>query len=115
MGDAVPDRQTGVDLVLVVTEPTLSGIHDLERILDVADHFKVKAMVCINKYDLNKRNAVCIERECEARGVEIVGRLPYDDVATKAMLDEKSVIEFSDGDLSSQIRSLWMGIEEVVS
>ena len=58
----------GVDLVLIVTEPTLSGLHDLKRILDVAKHFTIPAMVCINKYDINPENSRTIEKYCRRRG-----------------------------------------------
>jgi len=64
---------TGVDLVLVVTEPTLSGIHDLERILAVAHHFSIPALVCINKYDINVDNTDKIEMFCN-ENIEVVGK-----------------------------------------
>jgi len=57
-----------VDLELSVTEPTMSGMHDLERILDVADHFKVASAVCVNKYDINDENSSTIAEYCQARG-----------------------------------------------
>jgi len=98
---------SGVDLVLVVTEPTLSGIHDLERVLGVAEHFKVPAAVCINKWDINPENAAVIEAKCADLGVEVLGRLPYDDVVTRAMLDGKSVTEFSDGPFAKEVAKLW--------
>ena len=98
---------TGVDLILIVTEPTVSGIHDMERILDVAAHFSVTALVCINKYDINERNTESIEEYCRKAYVEVVGKLPYDDMVTKAMIEEKSIIEFSDGELTGQINKMW--------
>ena len=101
---------TGVDMVLVVTEPTVSGLHDLERVLGVARHFNIPAMVCINKYDINEENARRIEDHCREAEVEVVGKLTYDDVATKAMIMEKSIIEYSDGVLSSNIRKMWQEI-----
>jgi len=101
---------TGVDMVLVVTEPTVSGLHDLERVLGVARHFNIPAMVCINKYDINEENARRIEDHCREAEVEVVGKLPYDDVATKAMIMEKSIIEYSDGVLSRNIRKMWQEI-----
>lgn len=73
-GDRIIDR---VDLALVVTEPTVTGEHDLVRLLDVADHFGIKTTVCINKYDLNPEAARKIEELCGKRGVKIAGRLPY--------------------------------------
>ena len=98
---------SGVDLVLIVAEPTLSGIHDMERILGVAEHFNVPAVVCINKQDINLENASRIERFCRERDIPLVGRLPYDTIVTKAMIAEESVIEFSDGEFSREVKELW--------
>jgi MinD superfamily P-loop ATPase len=106
---------TGVDLVLVVTEPTLSGIHDLERILGVAHHFSIPAFVCVNKYDINVDNTEKIERFCNEKNIEVVGKLPYDTVITKAMINQKNIIEFSDGKLSHEIRKMWNKIQESIS
>jgi len=103
---------TGVDLVLIVTEPTLSAIHDLERILGVANHFGIPAVVCINKYDINVDNTEKIERYCESVDVRVVGNLPYDTIMTDAMVNEKSIVEFSDGDLAERIVEMWSKIKE---
>ena len=105
---------TGVDLVLIVTEPTLSAIHDLERILGVAHHFEIPAVVCINKYDINLDNTEKIEQYCENNGIKVVGKLPYDTVVTEAMIHEKNVIEFSDGELQNNIIHMWNEIREVL-
>jgi len=114
IGCPVISAITGVDLVLIVTEPTLSGIHDLKRILGVSEHFSIPALVCVNKYDVNLDNTKEIERYCSERNVGLVGRLPYDDVATAAMIEEKSVIEFSDCELSQGIISMWKKIQEAL-
>lgn len=103
---------TGVDLVLIVTEPTLSAIHDLERILDVAHHFEIPAVVCINKYDINLDNTEKIEQHCKNNGIRIVGKLLYDTIVTEAMIHEKNVIEYSNGNFSNQITDMWNNIEE---
>jgi len=98
---------SGVNLVLIVTEPTLSGIHDMERILNVTRHFEIPAVVCVNKYDINTNNTKKIENYCKENSMEVVGRLPYDNIATKAMIAEKSVVEYSDGDFSKAIKDIW--------
>jgi len=84
---------TGVDLVLAVTEPTLSGLHDLERALDVARHFDIPSIVCINKFDINPQNVRTIERFCAERGVEVVGKIPFDPSVTEAMVAGRPVVE----------------------
>jgi len=103
---------TGVDMVLIVTEPTLSAIHDLERILGVAHHFNIPPIVCINKYDINEDNTRKIERYCKDNNIDVVGKLPYDTIVTDAMIHEQSVIEFSDSDLSDGIVEMWDKIKE---
>jgi MinD superfamily P-loop ATPase len=96
-----------VDLVVAVTEPTLSAIHDLDRILGVARHFTIPAVVCVNKWDINADNTEKIETYCTDNGVEVVGKLPYDLVVTEAMIAEKSVVEFSGGQVSRGVREMW--------
>jgi MinD superfamily P-loop ATPase len=98
---------TGVDLALIVTEPTMSGLHDLERILDVTRHFGIGSIVCINKYDINEKNSERITAFCRERGVEIVGYIPYDPVVTEAMVAGLPVVEFSDGAVSTAIGAIW--------
>jgi MinD superfamily P-loop ATPase len=102
---------TGVDLALIVTEPTMSGLHDLERILDVTRHFGIGSVVCINKYDINEKNSERITAFCQQRGVEIVGNIPYDLVVTEAMVAGLPVVEFSDGAVSTAIRAIWERIQ----
>jgi MinD superfamily P-loop ATPase len=99
---------TSVSLVLIVTEPTLSGIHDLERIYDVACHFKIPAVVCINKFDVNLDNTKNIEDYCKSNKIPIVGKLPYNLIITKAMVEEKSIVEFSkESSLCDGIVNMW--------
>jgi len=114
IGCPVISSISGVDLVLIVTEPTLSAIHDLERILGVAQHFKIPAVVCINKYDINLDNTENIEDYCKSNNIDVVGKLPYDTVVTDAMIHEKNVIEYSKGDFSDMIIEMWNKMEGVL-
>jgi MinD superfamily P-loop ATPase len=111
IGCPVISSITGVDLVLVVTEPTLSAIHDLERIIGVADHFKIPAVVCINKYDINLDNTQKIEQYCRSNNIDIVGKLPYDTVVTESMIHEKNIIEYDTGGFSKNILEMWNKIQ----
>ena len=111
IGCPVISAITGVDLVLVITEPTLSAIHDLERILGVANHFNIPAVVGINKYTINKDNTRKIEQYCKEKNIEVVGKLPYDVAMTEAMVKEKSAIEFSDSDLADRITDMWSKVK----
>ncbi|RCV64690.1 MinD superfamily P-loop ATPase, contains an inserted ferredoxin domain [Methanophagales archaeon] len=103
---------TGVDLALIVTEPTMSGLHDLERIMDVTRHFGVGSAVCINKYDINEDNSAKITEFCRQRGIAVVGNIPYDPVVTEAMVAGKPVVEFSSGVVSKAINDIWAGINQ---
>lgn len=98
---------TGVDLALVVTEPTLSGIHDMERVCSVARHFGVKTYVCINKYDLNLTNSEAIERYCLDSNIEIGEEVPFDQAVNEALVKGVPVVESSDNKVTQKIRTLW--------
>ncbi len=111
IGCPVISSISGVDLVLIITEPTLSAIHDLERILGVAYHFKIPAVVCINKYDINLDNTEKIENYCKSNSIDIVGKLPYDNIVTEAMIHEKTVVEYSKEDFSNTIVDMWNNLE----
>jgi MinD superfamily P-loop ATPase len=111
IGCPVISSISGVDLVLIVTEPTLSAIHDLERILGVTDHFKVPAIVCINKCDINLDNTKKIEYYCKNKNIDIVGKLSYDNIVTEAMIHEKTVVEYSKSNFSDKIIDMWNNIK----
>jgi len=99
---------TGVDVALVVTEPTMSGIHDLERALRLLRHFNVRPFVCVNMYDVNRDNAYRIYRFCEENGVEVVGNIPFNPVVTEAMVNGKAIIEYSsECDVAKEIAAIW--------
>ncbi|HON34717.1 MAG TPA: ATP-binding protein [Methanothrix sp.] len=101
---------TGVDLALVVAEPTVTGEHDLLRLLDVAGHFGIRTTVCINKYDLNIKAAEQIEELCRSRGVEIIGRLPYHTSVIDAMVRAQTVVEIG-GPVAEAIEEMWKDLE----
>ena len=107
IGCPVISSLSGANLALLVTEPTLSGIHDLERVLGVCHHFGVPALVCINKYDINEENTHQIERYCLSQGVEVAARIPFDNTVTKAMVEGLPVVEYSRNGVSHQIEALW--------
>jgi len=111
IGCPVISAISGVDLVLIVTEPTLSGIHDMERILGVAGHFSIPAVVCINKFDINPGNTQVIEEYCAENGLDVVGQIPYDETPTMAMIREMTVIEFSESEFSNNIIKIWENIK----
>ncbi len=101
---------TGVDLVVIVTEPTFSAISDLKRVLGLTRHFGIGATVLINKCDLNPENTERIERFCHKEQVEVAGKLPFDNVFTQAMVEGKTIVEYGDSDLVEKIENLWQRI-----
>ncbi len=107
IGCPVISSLSGARLALLVTEPTLSGMHDLERVLGVCLHFGVPAAVCINKYDLNEENARKIESQCLEQGVDIAGRLPFDNAVTESIVRGVPVVEYSNGRITSEIEKMW--------
>jgi MinD superfamily P-loop ATPase len=105
---------TGADLVLIVTEPTLSGLHDLGRVADVAKRFDIPAMVCINKWDINPEVAARIEQDAAARGLKVVGRVRYDRAVTDAQIQKRAVVECKTNGCAQDIRTVWKEVEAVL-
>ena len=103
----------GSDFCLLATEPTLSGIHDLERIVGVTHHFGIKGAVCINKYDLNLMVTRKIEEYCRNNNIELVGRIPFDTSVTEALVRSLPIVEHSNNQVTQQIKNLWEKILEI--
>ena len=99
---------TGVDAALVVTEPTMSGIHDLKRVLTLLDHFNVATLVCINMYDVNTGNTNKILSFCKENGIEVVGIIPFSSEVTQAMVNGKTIVEYSpESSVAEEIMNMW--------
>ncbi len=105
---------TGADLALIITEPTLSGISDLERIGGVCDHFGIPWVVCINKYDLNKSNTEAIERKCNQWGTGVVGKISYDENFIYALLKGLPLTEFSSNKSVTEVKNLWWQVSSIL-
>jgi MinD superfamily P-loop ATPase len=101
-------------MVLAVTEPTQSGLHDLERVVCLAGHFKLPVAVVINKFDLNEDMTHEIERFCRTHRYEVVGRIPYSDVFTRAMVVQKTVLEEVDEGVAQAVTSAWEKVKQLV-
>jgi MinD superfamily P-loop ATPase len=107
IGCPVVSSLSGANMALLVVEPTLSGIHDMERVIGVCRHFNVPAAVCVNKFDINEENTHKIENYCKLQNVEVAARIPFDNVVTEAMVRAIPVVEYSDGSVSREIKRLW--------
>lgn len=110
IGCPVMSSLTGASLALLVTEPTLSGMHDLERVMGVCRHFGVPALVCINKYDVNRGNSRRIESYCRQQGATVAARIPFDNAVTEAMVRGLPVVEYARGEAGMEMVKLWQRV-----
>jgi len=110
IGCPVISSLSGVNLALLVTEPTLSGIHDLERVVEVCRHFGVPTVVCINKYDINEENTRKIEDYCNSRDIRVASKIPFDNAVTEALVRGVPVVEYDKGRVSQEMGKLWHNI-----
>ena len=103
----------GASAVLIVTEPTVSGRHDMERVAQLAAHFKVPAMICVNKFDLNPELTREIENYAEKKGIICLGRIPFDPIFTKAMIQVQTVFEYNgQSPVGEALRGTWQRLAE---
>jgi len=102
---------SGADLVIVVTEPTAAGIHDMQRVLELAAHFGIRSLVCINKADLYPAGTEQIMNHCQQNGLPVVGRLPFDLSITEAMVHGQTITAYlPNSPVSRVLREIWQGI-----
>ena len=110
LGCPVIASLSNVDAGVAVVEPTLSGIHDLKRALQLLEHFEIVPSVIVNKYDLNMENTASIRGFCDGQGIPVLGMIPFDENVTKAMVQAKPVVVFSpESPASLAIREAWDG------
>lgn len=101
---------SGVDLVLIVAEPTISGMHDMKRIIDTAKHFGVNCAVCINKFDVNPDNTKEIENYCADLEIPVIGKIPYDGTVIKAVNQCRSIACYPHSPAGKAISSIWINL-----
>lgn len=101
----------GATALLIVTEPTVSGVHDMERALELAGHFKVPAMICINKYDLNLDQTLEIERRAKRRSITVAGKIPFDPAFTHAMVQGQTLFEYApEAAVATAVKQIWNAV-----
>ncbi|MFC1998393.1 ATP-binding protein [Chloroflexota bacterium] len=115
IGCPVISSLSGATAALIVTEPSLSGMHDLDRIISVCNHFSVPVSVCINKYDINMENTAKIEKYCADNNIEVISKIPFDNVAIEALIEQKTLVEYSDSALARQVTALWEKLNKRLS
>lgn len=106
---------TGSDMVLVVTEPTKSGLEDLKRVVTLCEHFGVYTMVCINKYDINEEMSKEIESFINDTDLKLVGKIPYDDMVMKSINELKPITFYNESIAKKAIEDMWMRIKENIN
>lgn len=97
---------TGADKILIIAEPTISGFHDLKRVLTLVNHFKIPCFVCINKWDLNEEMTLKIEKEAQNSGAVIIGRVSYSKAFFEAQIKGKTVMEINSA-TADEIKQIW--------
>jgi len=105
---------SGVTLAVIVTEPTPSGRHDMERVAELCGHFNIPAGIIINKYDLNAKETAAIEAYGEEKGFTLFGNLPHDPIITRAMINAQAITEYADNDFAKQLTDIWNRIIRMV-
>ena len=103
----------GATAVLIVTEPTVSGRHDMERVAELAEFFKIPAKLCVNKFDLNPSEGKAIEAFAKEKNISVIGRVPFDPSFTKAMVQGKTIVEFdglSEG--CRAVKDIWKNLAQ---
>jgi len=106
---------TGVDVGLVVTEPSISGIHDLKRALKLLAHFNILPSVCINMYDINRVNTKRIMKFCEKMNIEVVGKVPFSTIVTEAMVNGKPVMEYApNSNVAKELAKMWANMSSIL-
>lgn len=102
----------GATAILIVAEPTVSGLHDMERVAQLAAHFKVPGMVCVNKFDLNLDQTEAIEKAAKKNNMTVVGRVPFDPVFTESMVQGQTVLEYvGNSKVRSTISEIWRNVK----
>jgi len=98
---------TGTDYAILVTEPTVSGIHDMERMMEVIKHFKIPFSVVINRYDMNEEKSIEIEELCEKENIRVLGKISFDEKVNIANSNEVPVVEVRDSRAAEAIQSIF--------
>ncbi len=116
IGCPVISASTGADLVLIVTEPSAAGAHDLDRVLRTVEHFGIPARVCVNKADLHSTGTRQIEQYCHERDVAVVGHIPFDITITEAMAQGQPVTQYrADSAAAAALHDVWREMREIIA
>lgn len=115
VGCPVASSLTGADFVVLVTEPSVSGIHDLKRVYELIKKFRIKTGCIINKADINPWQSAEILQFLKDEDIELLTELPYNESFTKAMAQGLTIAEYNDGELKNLLTDSWMQIKELLN
>ena len=110
VGCPVISSITGAQAVVIITEPTVAGFHDMERAARLTAHFNIPAYICINKYDINLQVTQQIENSVQSLGIPILGRIRYDTVFTDAQIHATPVVSYSRNGVTEEIQAIWSAL-----
>jgi len=114
IGCPVISTLNGVDYALIVTEPTLSGISDLKKTLELIKFFEISSVICVNKYDINQDNTKAIEEVASKNDIEVIGKIPYDEAVLKDLIKKKFIVDNKESKAASSIRELFKKVEKML-
>lgn len=114
IGCSVIASITDTDIALIVTEPTRSGLDDLKRILELAEHFETQVMICVNKYDINPDMTSQIENFAREKNLFVVGKIPFDKLVMKSVNTLKPITEFAESPARKAIEEMWVRMNSLM-
>lgn len=114
VGCAVISSVTAADLILIVTEPTLSGLEDFKRVVELSEHFGIPAAVCVNKYDLNTDVTEQIYGYSAEHNVPVVGEIPFDETVPRSINELKPITHYENSAAAKAVRLLWQKLNTLI-
>lgn len=114
IGCSVIASITDTDIALIVTEPTRSGLDDLKRILELAEHFETQVMICVNKYDINPDMTSQIENFAREKNLFVVGKIPFDKLVMNSVNTLKPITEFAESPARKAIGEMWIRMNSLM-
>ena len=114
VGCSVMASVTGTDYAIIVTEPTQSAYEDLVRVYEIVKHFNSKALLIINKYDINEKMTHKIEKTAKELGIKLLGRMPFDPIVNQAVNELKAIVEYPESEASKALINIYKQLEEEI-
>ncbi len=115
IGCPVVSSISGADFVVYVTEPTVSAVHDLKRVVALVKKFKIPSACIINKFDINEKQVQEIKNFLKEKNIPLLTELPYDEKFTKAMVEGKTIIEMDNSSISNGVKKSWQKIKKLIN